>query len=385
MKRVFLCVIDSLGVGAAPDAPAFGDEGSCTLCSVLKTGVSLPHLTAAGLCDLVGHPSPNSPTAAVARLLPLSAAKDTTAGHWEMAGLVTKNPFPTYSPRGLDEKIMKALTQLVGGPVLGEGKPWSGTEVIARLGEEHCRSGAPIVYTSADSVIQIAAHEETFGLQKLLGLCARVRTEIADPLRIGRVIARPFVGTPGAYTRTANRRDFSLQPPSPTMLDLLALQGHGVYAVGKIEDIFAGRGISRSVHTHSNREGMELMLEAMHSASESLTFVNLVDFDSTYGHRRDARGYANALAELDAFVPRLIQALGKDDLLILTADHGCDPSFRGTDHTREAVGCLVFGSKIPVGYAGTFSGFQTVAACVMAHLGLNHPFGCRDLAHSLGL
>ena len=374
MKRVFLFVLDSFGIGAAPDAAAFGDAGANTLASLAGTGVlSVPHLLEAGLGNIDGVSCLERtahPTFAHGRMEEVSRGKDTTVGHWEIAGLVSERPMPTY-PDGFPQEVLSAFEEAIGRGVLCN-KPYSGTQVIADYGEEHLKTGKPIVYTSADSVFQIAAHEETVPLETLYEWCRTARRILTGEHAVGRVIARPFVGGAGAFVRTANRRDFSLEPPAPTLLDALTAAGKQVISVGKISDIFAGRGIGESHPTHSNAEGIEKALALAERDFEGLCFVNLVDFDMKFGHRRDPVGYARALNELDARLPDLVAAMREDDLLILTADHGCDPTFAATtDHTREYVPLLVYGKRVSPDNLGTLRGFYHVAQRVAAYFGLS--------------
>jgi len=368
-RRAIVFVCDGLGVGEAPDAAAFGDEGSDTLGHVLASrDVKIPHLRALGLGNLTPtfdgarHPRPDG---AFGKMAERSAGKDTATGHWEMTGLVTEKPFKTY-PRGFPRELIEAFERRTGRPVLGN-KAASGTEILKELGEEHVRTGHPIVYTSQDSVFQVAAHEQVVSLEELYRIC-RVAYEIAC-LQFGvcRVIARPFVGTSGSdFKRTPNRRDFPVPPGGVTLLDRLAEKGLPVFGVGKIEDIFTGRGVSAAVHTVSDSDGVEQSLKAMREQREGLVFANLVDFDTLYGHRNDVEGYARNLELLDARMPEVLGALGERDVFILTADHGCDPSDTSTDHTREHVPLLVRGPGVrpgrDLGVRATFADLgQTLA------------------------
>jgi phosphopentomutase len=373
IDRVVLIVLDSVGIGALPDAAEFGDEGADTLGHVaaLRGGLSLPHLGRLGLGNIVPvagvAPSP-APLASWGRMAERSRGKDTLAGHWEMMGLVLERPmalFPQGFPAGLVAEFMKR-TGAAG--VLGN-KAASGTEIIAELGAEHMRTGWPIVYTSADSVFQIAAHEDVLPPAALYEMCRRAR-RICDPWLIGRVIARPFVGSAGSFRRTANRRDFPMCPPGETTLDILLKRGWPVIAIGKIADIFAGQGIGRSRPSHGNSEGMSLVAEELAAAERGLIFANLVDFDMLYGHRNDVEGYAAALETFDRELGRLLPALGPRDMLILTADHGCDPGFPGTDHTREYVPLLAYGPGLPARALGTRSTFADIGASIMDAFGL---------------
>jgi phosphopentomutase len=361
--RVILIVLDGVGAGALPDADHYGDVGSHTLAHVAEAApdLSLPHLAAWGLGNLLGGvhsgiPRSSSPRAAVGKMAERSAGKDTTTGHWEMMGLITEVPFPTY-PKGFPREVIGPFEAAIGQKVLGNCTA-SGTEIIRRLGEEHLRTGAPIVYTSADSVFQIAAHESVIPPPQLYDLCRIARNILVPPHHVGRVIARPFIGRPGAFVRTERRRDFSYPPHGPTLLDRLVGAGRTVAGIGKIEDLFANRGISWAVHTKSDGDGVDQTLAAMKKVEQGLIFTNLVDFDMLYGHRNDAIGFARALAAFDSRLPELESALSEDDLLILSADHGNDPTTPGTDHTREHVPLLVYGRKVrpvPLGVRESFA------------------------------
>ena len=369
MKRVFIIVLDSLGIGHAPDAAAFGDAGANTLGRIAK-GLSLKNLCALGLGNIDGVDAgkkTDAPRAAPGRLVEKSQGKDTTIGHWELCGLVSEHPLPTY-PEGFPDEVLKAFSDATGRGVLCN-LPYSGTDVIRDYGEEHLRSGDLIVYTSADSVFQIAAHEDIVPLETLYDYCKTARRLLTGEHAVGRVIARPFVGTPGNFTRTANRRDFSLEPTGKTLLDLLSEEGYDVISVGKISDIFAGRGVTESHPTHGNAEGMEVALSMAKRDFRGLCFINLVDFDMLYGHRQDTKGYGKALEEFDAFLPALLEHLGEEDALIITADHGCDPGDDSTDHTRECVPLLIYGKGITAESLGTVEGFSAVGQTAAALLG----------------
>lgn len=362
--KVLLLVLDSVGIGAMPDAKDFGDEGANTLvhCSRAVGGLRLPVLESMGLGNLAPIEGVHATSAAVAHhgvMAEVSKGKDTTTGHWEMTGIINKQPFATF-PDGFPHEIMEAFERESGFGWIGNMAA-SGTEIIERLGPEHCRTGKLIVYTSADSVFQIAAHEGVVPLERLYAACEAAR-RVLDPYRVARVIARPFVGEKGAFRRTYNRRDFSIAPPSETLLDHLSTAGIPVIGIGKIHDIFAGRGLSKSVHTEGNRDGLEQTEKVLQDLEGGFVFTNLVDFDMLYGHRRDPIGYARALEEVDAFLPRLLHALGPKGLLIITADHGCDPTASwSTDHTREYVPLIVWHSGIApgtgqnLGIRGTFA------------------------------
>ncbi|MBT9283318.1 MAG: phosphopentomutase [Hydrogenibacillus schlegelii] len=346
-RRLFVVVLDSVGIGALPDAEAFGDAGANTLGHIAeRVGLFVPNLAALGLgniAPLSGIPPAERPRAHFGRMAEVSRGKDTTIGHWELMGLRTDTPFPTY-PNGFPEELLRAFADATGRSVLGN-VPASGTEIIARLGEEHLRTGAWIVYTSADSVFQIAAHEAVVPLSELYRACetALALTRSRPDWAVARVIARPFVGAPGAFERTPNRRDFSVEPHGETVLVRLKAAGYDVVGVGKIGDIFAGVGLTESHPTRSNDDGVDVTLRMIaRSDLKGLILTNLVDFDSKYGHRRDPAGYKAALEAFDRRLPELLQALRPGDLFILTADHGNDPTFRGTDHTREYVPLLVY-------------------------------------------
>ena len=368
MKRVFLIVLDSFGVGEAPDAAAFGDAGASTLRSVSRSPFfRMDHLAAAGFGLMDGvtvFPKPAHPTAAVARMRERSAGKDTTIGHWEIAGLISPKPLPTY-PHGFPADVIAAFEQATGRGVLCN-RPYSGTDVIRDYGPEQLKTGRLIVYTSADSVFQIAAHEDVIPLEELYADCRIARKLLTGDHNVGRVIARPYVGTPEAgFTRVgAHRHDFSLEPPGTTLLDAVRAAGQDVIAVGKISDIFAGRGVTESVPIAGNDDGMAKTLALGSRDFRGLCFVNLVDFDAMYGHRQDADGYARALAAFDDWLPSFLPLLGPDDLLILTADHGCDPGDDSTDHTREYTPMLAFGPSVRPGSLGTRDTFADIAATV---------------------
>ena len=366
MKRIFLIILDSLGIGEAPDAKSFGDEGANTLKSAHSTGIlNLPNLEKLGLGNIDGIDfikKTDSPLAAVARLRELSAGKDTTIGHWEIAGIVSNTPLKTY-PNGFPKEIIDAFEKATEKKALCN-KPYSGTEVIKDYGVMHEESGDLIVYTSADSVFQIAAHEEKINIEKLYEYCLAARKILVGEHSVGRVIARPFIGSCGNYVRTANRRDFSIEPPKKTMLDAIKNSGLDVISVGKIRDIFAGCGITEAIISHGNTEGMKITSELLEKDFSGLAFINLVDFDSSYGHRQDAVGYAKALNEFDAWLGEFINKLNRDDVLIITADHGCDPSDDSTDHTREYTPLLILGDGVKPQNLGTRECFGTVAKTV---------------------
>ena len=367
MKRVFLFVLDSCGIGAMPDAERFGDGDVNTLRSCAATGkLQIPNLIRAGLGNADGVdylPKTAAPTGAVARLAEKSMGKDTTIGHWEIAGIVSPDPLPTY-PEGFPEEVLAPFRKATGRGVLANA-PWSGTAVIEEYGKQHMDAGDLIVYTSADSVFQIAAHEAVVPPEQLYEYCRIARAQLQGKHGVGRVIARPFEGEPGSFKRTANRHDFSLEPPKATLLDAVKKAGKASIAVGKIYDIFAGRGTTEHVYNKSNANGLEHAMRYAGQDFEGLCFVNLVDFDMVYGHRRDPEGYAAALNEFDAWLPAFMDRLGPDDLVMITADHGCDPSFmETTDHTREYVPLVVLGEAVKPVNLGTRASFADIAATV---------------------
>ena len=374
MKRIFLFVLDSCGCGEMPDSPSFGDVGVNTLrACAASPKLNIPNLRKYGLANIDGLDflkPVEKPLGAYGKLAEASMGKDTTIGHWEIAGVVSPRPLPTY-PNGFPEEVLEPFRAATGRGVLANA-PWSGTEVINVYGDEHMRTGDLIVYTSADSVFQIAAHEAVVPLETLYDYCRIARRILQGRHGVGRVIARPFVGTSGHYTRTANRHDFSLEPPKETMLDAIKSAGLSSIAVGKINDIFAGRGTTEHVYNQSNADGMAHAMDYADKDFTGLCFVNLVDFDMLYGHRRDIDGYANALTEFDTWLPGFLEKLGPEDLVMITADHGCDPSYTATtDHTREYVPLLVIGRAVRPGNLGTRTGFQNIAATVTDLLGVN--------------
>jgi phosphopentomutase len=369
MARCVVIVLDSGGIGALPDAAAYGDApGANTIGNVAAAvgGLSLPnfrHLGLGNLTEVRGVEALDEPAAYVARLAEISKGKDTITGHWEMAGVHTETPFPTY-PDGFPPEVVGAFTEICGLPPLGNVAA-SGTEIIERLGPEHLASGRPILYTSADSVFQVAAHEKIVALPQLYEWCEQARAMLVPPHEVNRVIARPFVGSPGAFVRTPNRRDYAVEPPE-NLLDRLARAGIGVYGVGKICDIFTGRGVFSSVRVADNEEAMLRTFDLFEAVDSGFIFVNLNDFDTKYGHRRDVRGYAAALERLDRHLPAVEAALRPGDLAIFTADHGCDPTAPGTDHTREYAPYLELGERR--GFGGTLAGFNHIAARVAGKL-----------------
>jgi phosphopentomutase len=380
-SRVIWIVLDSVGIGEMPDAAQYGDVGSDTLGNIARIrGIKLPNLARLGLGNikpLTGISPAASPAGAYGKCTLASPGKDTTTGHWEMAGIHLAKPFPLY-PHGFPRDVMSEFERRVGRRSLGN-KAASGTEIIKELGVEHMRTGSPIVYTSADSVFQIAAHEEVIPLWELYKMCETAREILQGPNQVGRVIARPFAGAPGSFARTPNRHDYAVPPPAGMLLDQLHDRGVGVHGVGKIFDIFLGRGIQDSTKTKNNTEGMAQTLEAIGDMDRGLIFVNLVDFDQNYGHRNDVEGYGAALEEFDAWVPEFRGRLGEKDLAIFTADHGCDPTTPSTDHSREYVPLLVSGPKVHagvnLGVRGTLSDIgQTVAENFGARLSQGQSF-----------
>ena len=374
MKRIFLIVLDSFGVGAMPDAASFGDVGVNTLASCATSQyLNIPNMIAAGLGNMDGVsclPKVANPTGAFCRLSERSMGKDTTIGHWEIAGLVSENPLPTY-PDGFPEEVLEPFRAATGRGVLANA-PWSGTAVLDEFGEEHMRTGDLIVYTSADSVFQIAAHEDIVPPEQLYEYCRMARKILQGKHGVGRVIARPFVGTgKGNFQRTANRHDFSLEPTKETLLDAIKAAGLASIGVGKIYDIFAGQGTTEHVYNQSNANGMEHTVNYAAKNFKGLCFVNLVDFDMVYGHRRNIDGYAQALTEFDAWLGDFLPTLGEDDLVMITADHGCDPGYTATtDHTREYVPLLVLGKAVKPVNLGTRHGFCDIAATIADLLGV---------------
>lgn len=376
IKRIFLIVLDSCGVGAAPDSAAFGDIGVNTLRSCAASPkFSIPHLIEAGLGNLDGIdylPKTDHPTAALARLQEASMGKDTTIGHWEIAGIVSPNPLPTY-PQGFPQEVLEEFEKQTGRGVLCN-LPYSGTDVIRDYGEEQKKTGKWIVYTSADSVFQVAANENWIPLEELYDACRKARAILRGKHGVGRVIARPYVGqSPSEFRRTSNRHDFSLEPPKQTMLDAIKAAGLDTLAVGKIYDIFAGQGTTEHLFNKSNADGMAHTDDYAARDFHGLCFVNLVDFDMQFGHRRDVDGYANALTEFDSWLGQFLPKLGEDDLVMITADHGCDPAYTATtDHTREYVPLVMLGKQVKPVNLGTRKSFADIAATVTELL--NVPF-----------
>ncbi len=373
MKRVFLIVLDSFGIGEMEDAALFGDVGTNTLRSVSSSPFfCMPNMKRLGLFDLDGVDfleGTGKPEARIARMREHSQGKDTTIGHWEIAGVWSMKPLPTY-PDGFPREVIDEFARRTGRGVLCN-RPYSGTEVIQAYGDEHVRTGDLIVYTSADSVFQIAAHERIVPVETLYEYCRMARAILQGEHGVGRVIARPFIGESGHYERTPRRHDFSLKPPAVTMLDQLSEHGRDVIAVGKIQDIFAGQGITEHVYTTGNADGMERTLSYLSRDFDGLCFVNLVDYDMLYGHRNDVDGYAKALSAFDEWLPRLLNGLRSEDVLMITADHGCDPGYlSSTDHSREYTPFLMYGRPVTPGNLGTRDTFADIAATVLDYFGI---------------
>jgi phosphopentomutase len=379
IQRIICIVMDSVGIGELPDAASYGDAGANTIGNIAATvqgGLHMPNLASLGighLTPICGVPPVPCPEGAYARLAEKSAGKDSIVGHWELMGVISPQPFPTY-PEGFPKELMSAFEEQIGRKTLGN-YPASGTVIIEELGAQHIRTGYPIVYTSADSVFQVAAHEAVIPPPELYRICEIARGLLVGEHRVGRVIARPFVGEPGHFTRTPNRRDFSAPPPRPTVLDHLKQAGYQVIGVGKIGDVFSMQGLTDSVHTQDNMDGMDKTLQAMHTQLErGLLLANMGDFDTRYGHRNNAPAYARALEAFDARLAEVIQALHERDLLIITADHGCDPTIAHTDHTREYVPCLVTGASVrPAVDLGTRPTFADVGATIAQVLKVQRP------------
>jgi phosphopentomutase len=349
MKRVVLIVLDSVGIGEMPDADLYNDVGSNTIGNISKKvgGLKLPNLEKLGLGNIDGAEGINkttNPTGVFGKCAEISKGKDTVTGHWEMSGVILEKPLNTY-PNGFPSSIINEFEEKIGKKIIGN-KVASGTEIIKELGDEHVKTGCPIIYTSADSVFQIAAHEDIITLDELYKMCRIAREMLVGEKTVGRIIARPFIGESGNYTRTSNRRDFALDPFGKTMLEYVKEAALNVMAVGKIEDIFNGKGVTEAVHIKNNMDGVDRTIEYIKQQKEGLIFTNLVDFDMLFGHRNDPVGYANALIEFDKRLPEIISSLNEDDILIITADHGCDPTTESTDHSREYIPLLVYGKKL---------------------------------------
>ena len=387
MKRVFLIVLDSFGIGAMPDSEKFGDVNVNTLAACASSPeLNIPNMVAAGLGNIDGVtclPKTDAPIGAFARLTERSMGKDTTIGHWEIAGVISPEPLPTY-PQGFPQEVLDAFEAATGRGCLCN-LPYSGTDVIRDYGQEHLDTGKWIVYTSADSVFQVAAHEELVPLEELYDACHKARNILRGKHGVGRVIARPFVGdSVKGFKRTSNRHDYSLEPPKETMLDAIKAAGLTSIAVGKIHDIFAGYGDTEYVYNKSNANGMEHTLRYAEQDFNGLCFVNLVDFDMQFGHRRDIPGYARALNEFDAWLPSLLEKLGEEDIVLITADHGCDPAYTATtDHTREYVPLLILGKNVKSVNLGTRTSFADIAATVTDLLGVHYDTEGRSFAKEI--
>jgi phosphopentomutase len=369
-RKVTLIVLDSVGIGELPDAKAYGDEGSNTLCNIAKAvdGFSLPNLEAMGIGNIDGITElkkSSNPTGAFGKCAEISKGKDTITGHWEIAGVILETPLNTY-PQGFPKEIIEEFEEKIGRKTLGNVVA-SGTAIIEELGEEHVKTGYPIIYTSADSVFQIAAHEKIIPIDELYKMCEIAREMLVDDKMVGRVIARPFIGSNSKdFTRTANRHDYALAPFSKTMLEYIEESNQSVIAVGKIKDIFTGKGVTDAITIKNNMDGVDKTLDFMKGNKNGLVFTNLVDFDMKFGHRNDVVGYANALVEFDNRLPEIIDAMGENDILIITADHGCDPTTESTDHSREYIPVLVYGNKIKSGAnIGTRKSFCDIGKTVL--------------------
>jgi len=376
ISRVIILILDSVGIGELPDAAKYGDEGSNTLVNTAESvgGINLPNLEKLGLGNITGIKGVSKaeqPLAAYGKLAERSAGKDTTTGHWELMGLYLSEPFPTY-PDGFPDEIIRRFEDKINREVLGN-KPASGTEIIKELGEEHIKTGNPIVYTSADSVFQIAAHKNTIPLDELYEMCKIARKILKDKHRVGRVIARPFIGEPGNFQRTAERKDFSVEPPGKTVLEYAFDNGLEVIAIGKIAELFGFRGISEAIHTENNMDGIDQTIKAMQKKKSGIIFTNLVDFDMLWGHRNDPEGYGKGLETVDERLPDILKLLKADDVLIITADHGCDPTTTSTDHSREYVPLLVYGDRIKPVNLGTRETFADVGKTISDLLGFDAP------------
>lgn len=376
IKRAVLIVLDSVGAGELPDAFLYGDEGSNTIKNIYNNvkGFELPNLEKLGLLNIDGFEDLKKTenfTGSVAKCGEKSKGKDTTTGHWEISGIILSAPFPTY-PNGFPKELMEEFEKKVGRKTIGNYAA-SGTEIIKELGKEHMETGSLIVYTSADSVFQIAAHEEVVPLEELYSICQKARELLQGQHGVGRVIARPFIGEEGNFIRTENRRDFSLIPPKNTLLDFVKNSGREVYAIGKIEDIFVNKGITKTNHTKNNAEGIEATIFAINEDFEGLIFTNLVDFDMVYGHRNNVEGYANALKYFDDKLPDIIKSLKDDDILIITADHGCDPTTESTDHSREYIPLIFYGKNIKGNNnLGILDTFASIGKTILALLGIEN-------------
>ena len=389
LRRAILVVLDGVGAGANPDAHAYGDDEASSLehCALAVGGLALPNLGRIGLGNItpiLGTAPTAQASGSYGRMAEIGAGKDSTTGHWEITGVVLKKPLPTYA-HGFPPDLVTAFEQAIGREVLGN-KPASGTEIIKELGEEHMRTGYPILYTSADSVFQVAAHQDVIPLAELYHICEIARGMLTGENAVGRVIARPFIGEPGAFKRTEHRRDFSLAPLGITLLDLLQAGGKEVIGIGKIEDLFAGRGLTKRDHTETNKDGMATTLRWLERDFTGLLFVNLVEFDMLWGHRRDSQGYAQALRDVDAWFGQVQQVMQPGDAIFFTADHGVDPTFRGSDHTREEVPLLAYGKPVRAGIdLGVRSTFADLGQTVTEAFGVGPLAAGTSFAHDLGL
>ena len=389
IKRAILVVLDGVGAGANPDAHAYGDDGASSLehCAQAIGGLELPNLGSIGLGNItpiLGTPPIERAKGGYGRMAEAGAGKDSVTGHWEITGVVLQKPLPTY-PHGFPPEVVEQFEHAIGRKVLGN-KPASGTEIIKELGEEHVRTGRPILYTSADSVFQVAAHQDVIPLEELYHMCRLARNMLTGENAVGRVIARPFIGTPGNFKRTEHRRDFSLAPLGTTLLDILKESGKEVIGIGKIEDLFAGRGLTERDHTETNRDGMEATLRWLGRDFIGLLFVNLVEFDMLWGHRRDSQGYAQALREVDSWFAQVQQVMRPDDAIFFSADHGVDPTYRGSDHTREEVPVLAYGEPVRAGvYLGVRATFADLGQTLAQAFGVEPLAAGTSFAGELGL
>jgi len=389
IKRAILVVLDGVGAGANPDAHAYGDDGASSLehCAQAIGGLELPNLGSIGLGNItpiLGTPPIERAKGGYGRMAEAGAGKDSVTGHWEITGVVLQKPLPTY-PHGFPADVVEQFEHTIGRKVLGN-KPASGTEIIKELGEEHVRTGRPILYTSADSVFQVAAHQDVIPLEELYHMCRLARNMLTGENAVGRVIARPFIGTPGNFKRTEHRRDFSLAPPGTTLLDILKESGKEVIGIGKIEDLFAGRGLTQREHTETNRDGMAATLRWLERDFTGLLFVNLVEFDMLWGHRRDSQGYAQALREVDSWFAQVQQVMRPDDAIFFSADHGVDPTYRGSDHTREEVPLLAYGKPVRAGVnLGVRATFADLGQTLAQALGVEPLAAGTSFAGELGL
>ena len=389
LRRAILVVLDGVGAGENPDSHAYGDDGASSLehCALAVGGLTLPNLGRIGLGNItpiLGTAPAADASGSYGRMAEIGAGKDSTTGHWEITGVVLKKPLPTY-PHGFPPDLVAAFEQAIGRKVLGN-KPASGTEIIKELGEEHMRTGYPILYTSADSVFQVAAHQDVIPLAELYHICVIARGMLTGENAVGRVIARPFIGEPGSFKRTEHRRDFSLAPLGTTLLDLLQAGGKEVIGIGKIEDLFAGRGLTQRDHTETNKDGMAVTLRWLERDFTGLLFVNLVEFDMLWGHRRDSQGYAQALRDVDAWFGQVQQVMQLEDAIFFTADHGVDPTYRGSDHTREEVPLLAYGKPVSAGIdLGVRSTFADLGQTLAEAFGVGPLAAGTSFAHDIGL